>query len=168
MVATLVKSFSGDISSEILHVQNAQIRVGPVAFLNLAFRVFTQSFTFIESVILFFQLDLLCFNLVLLFFLRWIYSILTQSFSFIKSSLPFSESDVQCFNSVFLIFFTQTFPILSQSFPFIFNASFSFLSVLRFDLIAICTADTIKDGVVYRKCSLHYHERKLNQSSQRN
>ena len=75
---------------------------------------------------------------------------------------PFLSQTMSVLIQSFSFFLTQTFPILSQSFPFIFNASFSFLSVLRFDLIAICTADTIKDGVVYRKCSLHYHERKLN------
>ena len=102
------------------------------------------------------------FNLVLLFFwdgssLFWL-----SPSHLLSHPSPFLSQTFSVLIQSFLFFFTQTFPILSQSFPFIFNASFSFLSVLRFDLIAICTADTIKDGVVYRKCSLHYHERKLN------
>lgn len=134
-----------------------------LVLLSRTFPILTESFPFIELVLSFLELDLLCFNLVLLFFFWDGSSLFWLSPSHLWSHpSPFLSQTMSVLIQSFSFFLTQTFPILSQSFPFIFNAAFSFSSVLRFDLIAICTADTIKDGVVYRKCSLHYHERKLN------
>ena len=100
--------------------------------MSRTFSILTQSFSFIESVLLIFESDLPCFESVLLVFLSWTFSILTQSFPFIESAHP--------------IFSTASFPLLPA---------------LRSDLIPMCTVDKINYGGVSRKRLLHYLERKI-------
>ena len=96
-----------------------------------------QSFTFslrkkfcvlVHSCSDIFELDLPCFELVLLFFLT--FSIFTQFFPFTESVLPFFESDLTCFVLVLLVFLSQILSILTQPslFSHLFSRSFHFLS----------------------------------------
>ena len=101
-------------------------------FLSRIFSILTQSFSFIELGLLFFQLDLPAFESVVLVFLIWTFSVLTQSFPFTESVIP--------------IFSTASFPLQSA---------------LHSDLITMCTVHKINDGGMCRRCLLQYLEQKI-------
>ena len=148
---------------------------------------FFYCFLFLFCFLSCFELGLPCFDSALLVLLSRTFSILTQSFPFIESVLLFLESVLPGLQAVLLIFWITLCQFLKSNFsresflfglqayrvlmisvrdgfesvlPLFFTASFPLFSIMRSDLIEMCTVNKIENGGNCRKRLLHYHERK--------